>query len=323
MKKKVFAAFLVLALIVVLSIPYFLFSALNKIKKVDLSVNDEDIGVSQETLKEDEVKNITNIALFGLDARNPDLSSRSDTIMIVSIDIESEKVKVTSLMRDMYVPIPGKEDNRINAAYAFGGPVLALKTINSDFNLNIKNFVTINFFGMKDLIDKVGGVKINVKPEEVSGTYVKKPGLQLLNGEQALAYARIRYVGNADYERTERQRRIINELYKTIKSQGIFKLHQTINTLLPYVETNLSNSEILKLASVVMNFNSDNIEQYRLPVNGTFRSQKIRGMAVLVPDIIKNKQLIHEFIYGLEAMNYTNLNELKKKTGCQPQTPQQ
>lgn len=301
MKKKVWVPILILFLTIIFSIFYFFYSSLNKIKKVDLPVSNEEIGISPEIIEENKEADVLNIAFFGLDARNPDLASRSDSIMVVSIDRKNQKVKVTSLMRDMYVQIPGREDNRINTAYVFGGPALALKTINSNFNLDIKNFVTVNFFGLEDLINKVGGVQINIKPEEVSRSLVKKSGLQTLNGKQAVAYARIRYVGNNDYERTERQRRIVNELFKTIKSQGILKLPGTINTLLPYVETNLSNGEILKYASEAIKFNTDNIEEFRLPADGTYKSQKIRSMAVLVPDINKNKQMLHDFIYGKEA----------------------
>jgi len=298
MKKKVLVSVFILFLVVVFSTLYFFNSSLNKIKRVDLPVSNEDMGISPKTLEDNQVSDVFNIAFFGLDARNPDLASRSDSIMVVSIDRKNKKIKVASLMRDMYVPIPGKADNRINAAYVFGGPALALKTINSNFNLDIKNFVTANFFGLEDLVNTVGGVQIDVKPEEVSRTLVKKSGLQTLNGEQALAYSRIRHVGNSDYERTIRQRRIINNLFKTIKAEGILKLTETINILLPYVETNLSKVEILKLASEGIKFNADNIEEYRLPVDGTYKSQKIRGMSVLVPDISKNKEMLHDFIYG-------------------------
>jgi len=311
-KKKVLITILILILTIVFSGLYLFFSSLNKIKRVDLPVSNEEIGISQKALEENEAANVFNIAFFGLDARNPDLASRSDSIMVVSIDRKNQKIKVASLMRDMYVPIPGKEDNRINAAYAFGGPALALKTINSNFNLDIKNFVTANFFGLEDLINKAGGVKIDIKPEEVSYAYVKKSGLQTLNGKQALAYARIRYVGNNDYERTKRQRRIINALFKTIKSQGILKLPGTINILLPYVETNLSNGQILKIASEAIEFNTDNIEEYRLPAAGTYKSQKIRGMEVLVPDISRNEQMLHDFIYGKDAETVTNAEAEKK-----------
>lgn len=311
MKKKIWVIILIILLVVVFSTSYYFYSSFNKINRTKLPAKNEDIGISQETIQENTGTDVLNIAFFGLDARNPDLASRSDSIMIVSIDRKNQKVKVTSLMRDMYVPIPGKEDNRINAAYVFGGPVLALKTINSNFSLDIKNFVTVNFFGLADLINKVGGVQINIKPEEVSQAQVKNPGLQTLNGEQAVAYSRIRHVGNNDYERTERQRRVLNELFKTIKSQGILNLPGTINTLLPYVETNLSNGEILKIASEAIKFNVDNIVEYRLPVDETFKSQKIRSMAVLVPDISKNKELLHNFIYGKDVQVNNNSDTAK------------
>jgi LCP family protein required for cell wall assembly len=221
-------------------------------------------------------------------------------------------------MRDMYVPIPDKEDNRINAAYAKGGPSLAIKTINTNFGLDIRNYVTVDFFGLEKLIDKAGGVEINVSNAEASvlNSYMSelnrlngdtepgvKGGLQTLSGRQAVAYSRIRYVGNSDYERTERQRRVLNELFKRIKSQGVIKLPGVINTILPYVETSLSNAEILDLAMEAMKFNTNDIDQFRLPVNGMYTSQKIRGMAVLVPDIEQNKNKLLEFIYGAEYVN--------------------
>ena len=285
-------------------------SMLNKIKKVQIPKSNEDLGISSKSY---EAKGVVNIVFFGLDRRNPDQASRSDSIMVVSIDNINKKVKVTSLMRDMYVPIPGKESNRINAAYAYGGPLLSIKTINSDFNLDIKNYVAVDFFGLEKLIDKVGGVQINVSAAEakVLNNYMSelnnlngdkapdvKAGLQTLNGRQAVAYSRIRYVGHADYERTERQRRVLNELFKKIKAQGTVKIPGIISQLLPYVETSLTNSEILDYALECMKFNTNSIDQYRLPVDGYFKSESIRGMSVLVPDMEKNKSLLHDFIYG-------------------------
>lgn len=286
-------------------------SMLNKIKKVQIPKNNEDLGISSKSYESNE--KVINIVFFGLDRRNPDQSSRSDSIMVVSIDNVNKKIKVTSLMRDMYVPIPEKGSNRINAAYAFGGPLLSIKTINSDFNLDIKNYVAVDFFGLEKLIDKVGGVEINVSAAEakVLNNYLSElnklngdktqdvtAGQQTLNGRQAVAYSRIRYVGNADYERTERQRRVLNELFKKLKAQGTVKLPGIISQMLPYVETSLTNSEIMGYALDCMKFNANSIAQYRLPVDGYFKSQKIRGMDVLVPDMEKNKLLLHEFIYG-------------------------
>lgn len=287
------------------------------ISNAECGINDEKINTVPLPEHKDakEKADITNIVLFGLDRRNPDAASRSDSIIVVSLDRKNEKVKVSSLMRDMYVQIPGKGDNRINAAYAYGGPQLAIKTINSNFGLDIKNYVTVDFFGCEKLIDKLGGVDIDIKSYEVrelndkisevdkiegnkNTDYVSKPGFQTLDGRQAVAYSRIRYVGNADYERTERQRMVLNEAFKKIKAQGLLKFPNTVETILPYVETSLSKTEIMDLALDAIKFNTDDIVQFRLPANGYFISRNIRGMDVLVPNIEENKNLLHGFIYG-------------------------
>lgn len=288
------------------------YTMLGKINQSKLK--DSDLNISQSAEQESKATGITNILFFGLDARDPDVASRSDSIMVVSIDKKDQKVKVSSLMRDMYVPIPGKGSNKINAAYAFGGAQLAVKTINTDFNLDIRDYVTVNFFGLEKLIDRVGGVQINVSDAEakvmnedyipelnkLNGNKVPnvKGGLQTLDGRQAVAYCRIRYVGHADYQRTDRQRTVLNELFKKIKAQGVVKLPGTVNTILPYVTTSLSKTDILGLAMEAMGFNTTDIEQYRLPVDGHYQSGKRDGMDVLLPNMQENTDLLHQFIYG-------------------------
>jgi len=122
--------------------------------------------------------------------------------------------------------------------------------------------------------------------------------MQKLDGRQALAYSRIRYVGNGDYERTERQRRVMETLLRNIKSISPVKLPGTVANILRYCETSLSKPKIVELGMAVLSFNDNPMRQYRLPVDGTFKSRSIRGMAVLVPDIDKNTELLHKFIYG-------------------------
>jgi len=275
----------------------------------------EDLGISETAPKASET-GVTNILLFGLDSRTENHISRSDTIIITTIDKKNQVIKLTSLMRDMYVPIPGRNKNRINTAYIFGGPTLAIKTVNTNFDLDIRYYVTVDFFGLERIIDQVGGITIDVKKQEIP--YINsciaelnslnkntkpvplltEPGLQTLNGRQAVAYARIRNVGNADFERTERQRRVLVELFKKVKTLNPLKLPGLVSTILPYVETNLPKTEILSLGISVLGFKDKDIIQYRIPVDGTFTSQRINGMAVLVPDIEKNKALLHDFIYG-------------------------
>ncbi|WP_168190159.1 LCP family protein [Caloramator sp. E03] len=314
--KKIVFSLIIIIIFIFSIIGYISLSLIGKIKKMEISKNNTDLGINTEENKE-EVKNtgITNILFFGLDRRNPDENSRTDCIMIISIDNDKKVVKATSLMRDMYVPIPGKGSNRINAAYAFGGPALAIKTINSNFGLNIEKFVTVDFLGLEKLIDTIGGVTINVTSDEakVLNMYLKElnrlnnntvpdvnAGVNTLNGRQAVAYARIRYVGNGDYERTERQREVLNQIFKKLKAQGIIKLTSTISEMLPYVETNLSNKEILSLSLDAAKFDTNNIIQFRIPADGTFKSENIRGMAVLVPNLNENKKRLKEFIYGAQ-----------------------
>ena len=314
MKKKIIIVVSVIigvVLVVAAAGGIYTFSLLNKVKKQELPKTNEELGIVEKP-EEKKDDSIVNIALFGLDRRNPDQASRSDSIMVLTIDNKHKKIKLASLMRDMYVNIPEKGENRINAAYAFGGPGLAVKTINSNFDLDIKNYASIDFFGLEKLIDKVGGVNINVSDAEakVLNQYLKElnklngdtvpdvsGGEQVLNGRQAVAYSRIRYVGNADYERTERQRRVLGEVFKKASKVNPVSLPGIISTALPYVETSLSNGDILDLSMKAMKFGQSELLEYRLPVDGTFKGQKIRGMSVLVPDMEKNTKLLHDFIY--------------------------
>ena len=276
--------------------------------------------MEEDSKVEESKDDVTNIAFFGLDARKKGQNTRSDVIMVLSIDRKNNKIKVSSIMRDLYVNIPGKGKNKINAAYAFGGAPLAVKTLNTLFDLNIRNYVTVDFFGMEKLIDKIGGVDINIKESEIKAfndclaelnilngdedepepdyNFIKEPGIKRLTGRQAVAYSRIRYVGNADYERTERQRRVLNDIYKKVKAQGVTKLTDTLSEILPYVETSLSNNEIIGLTFDVIKINSENLDEYRIPVDGCYKPETLtNGMQVLTPDISLNKAKLHEFIY--------------------------
>lgn len=319
-KKTIIIIAVSTVLALILGVFIYGYSILLNIDYNELPGSDEELGITTVPEHEDkgdsgaksvitnvtdipdvDIPDITNIVLFGIDRRNPDEASRSDTIIVVSLDRKNEKIKVISLMRDMYVPIYGRESIRINAAYAYGGAELSIKTINSNFGLDIRNYAAVDFGGFEKIIDKLGGVEIDVKDYEVLEIEgVSEPGLQYLNGKQAVDYSRIRYVGNADFERTARQRNILNVLYRKINNQEIVKLQETIVSLMPYVETSLTKIEIITLALDVLKYDTDSIEQLRLPADGLYKNQKIRGMYVLVPDLEKNKNLLHDFIYGTE-----------------------
>jgi len=320
MKKKIAIGVILALSAVVLYGIFYGYSFLNKIDRGKLPESKEELGIKEpENRDEGNKEDVTNIALFGVDARKKGQSTRSDVIMVLSIDRKNNKIKVSSIMRDLYVDIPGKGKNKINAAYAFGGAPLAVKTLNTLFDLNIRNYVTVDFFGMEKLVDKIGGVDVNIKESEIKVlnnylvelnklngdkpdyNFIKEPGVKRLTGRQAVAYSRIRYVGNADYERTERQRRVLNDIYKKVKAQGVTKLTGTLSEILPYVETSLSNNEIIGLAFDVIKINSENLDEYRIPVDGCYKPETLtNGMQVLTPDIPLNKAKLHEFIYEIK-----------------------
>lgn len=232
-------------------------------------LTDAELGISEVQLSED----VVNIALFGVDSRNlSTVKGNSDSIMILSIDTVHHSIKITSIMRDSLVPIEGYNPNKINAAYAYGGPELAIKTLNQVFNLNIRDYATVNFAGMADIIDAVGGVDIELTEAErinannhmkslalSSGSAydpIPQAGLQTLSGVQAVSFARIRYVSTADgtrddYGRTDRQRYVMEQLFNKALSMGISKYPSMIKSLLPYVETSLTYGDILNMASVL------------------------------------------------------------------------
>jgi len=267
------------------------------------------------------VKKVTNIALFGLD-RQSDEHCRSDTMMVLSIDEINNEIELTSLMRDMYVNIPGMGGDRLNHAYAYGGPGLSINTINQNFALDIQYYASVDFKGLSQLIDCLGGMGIEVKQGEIeylngyldelneidpdsTAPYITVPGRQLLNGKQAVGYMRIRYFGNGDFERTERQRTVLSQILERAKKAGVLKVPDLLSAILPYVETNIPKSKILSLGMTCLGFSKD-LKQHRLPIDGSFSYQSIRGMSVLVPDMDKNVEDLHKFIYGENGVPATN-----------------
>ncbi len=257
---------------------------------------------------------VTNIALFGIDVgRQKYEAAHSDAIMIISIDETHKKIKLSSFIRDTYVDIDGHGKGRINAAYMFGGPQLAIKTINKNFNMNIRDYYTVNFSGLADIIDGVGGLEINVKRSEIDeinkymrevakikkqrATPITKAGIQRLNGKQAVAYARIRKVGNGDFDRTERQKEVLTALIIKIQNQGTGKYPYIISKMLPYVETSMSKTEIVRTGTEVFTAGISNVEWCRFPINGYYKGKIVNKAWYLITDIKATKKHLHKFIY--------------------------
>lgn len=260
---------------------------------------------------------VYNILLVGHDSRYRDLLGNSDSMIVVSINKKTEEITLTSIMRDIYISRPGYGYGRINAALPMGGPDLMIQTIEENFKTDIDCYVAVSFYSFMDVVDAVGGVEITVKDEEIwiLNKYVQElngllglpaddgklatGGTYLLTGKQALGYSRIRYVGNADYERTERQRRVLEEIFSEAKNCNLVELNDLLNTILPNVITDIGEGEML---SLLLNFSTDykdyEIQQARIPYDGTFTPMNVGGASVIGIDIQANIDYLHRDVYG-------------------------
>lgn len=271
----------------------------NKLSKMDkIEVDKTDLGINKDiTSTYNQSDKIKNIALFGVDAPDGE-SGRSDSIMIATIDPVHQKLKLTSIMRDSYVNIPGRGLDKINHAYAFGGPQLAMKTINENFGLNISDFMTVNFSSLPIIIDALGGVDIAITDEEVSHIPgISYAGTYTLTGEQALAYSRIRYAEGGDYKRTERQRTVLEGLFQKALSLPATSYLSTLDTVLPYIQTNMSSNTILSLGTKALTSFNGQLEQQRFPLDGYCEGAMIDGVYYLTFDAETTKQQFMDYIF--------------------------
>ena len=247
---------------------------------------------------------IKNILLIGQDARPGEERARSDSMIICSVNQETKKITLISLMRDMFVPYPGDyEATRINHSYVYGGMSLLDQIIEEDFGIHIDGNVEVSFEGFVDVMDMIGPLEINLKDYEVG--YMNRhthagfsAGPNLMNGEQLLVYARARHVGHADWERTERQRTVLIKAYNKVKDRSIKELYALAEAALPCLSTDMNNTEIMRYIYTAFINRMTIGETYRLPVEGTYTSEIIYGMDVLVPDLRANSILLHRYIYG-------------------------
>ncbi|WFE19034.1 LCP family protein [Clostridium perfringens] len=223
---------------------------------------------------------------------------RSDAIVILALDEEYKVIKLASIMRDSYVDVPGHGDDKITHAYAFGGSELAMKTLNDNFKVNVEDFMSINFTSLPEIIDKLGEVKINIIPEEIHHIpEITFLGEQVLNGEQALTYSRIRYANGGDYKRTERQRVVLEAIFEKLKSTPTKEYPSLIDDFLPYIETNMSSMDMIKLATDAAPLVKGNLETARFPLDGYCDGKMINGVWYLVYDRQATLNKIQEYIY--------------------------
>lgn len=231
----------------------FISNKLGKMQKIDL--NEDDLNVSSQV--EQNLADYRNIAIFGIDSREDTYSrgNRSDCIIIASINNKTKEVKLVSVYRDTYVQIEGHGLDKITHAYSFGEAPLAIKTLNTNLDLNVKEFVTVNFDSVKEIIDNIGGISMQITDEEVSHIPgITKAGTYNLTGEQALAYARIRHATGGDYKRTERMRDVLTAVVNKVKTFNISQLNTFVDKTLPRVYTNITANDIFSLLPSVTSY---------------------------------------------------------------------
>ena len=237
-------------------------------------------------------KGITNILLAGTDGRPGEKNSRSRSARLFTVDSKNKSLKLTSLNRDTYVNIPGRGEEKLTHAYAYGGANLLVETIENNFEIDIQNYAVVDFYSFMDIVDALGGVEVEVRSSEIkelnkfidetynlnnnankgSIQYINSPGIQRLNGYQALSYARIRK-NDSTQERDRRQRAVIESLMNGVKDLSVSKYPKLLDTILPYVKTNMKPAEIISLAGKILgignlvSYNSDRVSHLQILVN--------------------------------------------------------
>lgn len=333
-------AIMLCALTVVGAVGGYAYHLLNSLERDEEfeQLDNSDFGIVEE-LEED----VYNIALFGVDTREKgDFSGNSDSIMILSVQKVQNQIKIISVMRDSLVPIESESGTvykKVNAAYQIGGPVLAIKTLNQLFGLDIKDYATVNFYGMGDIIDAVGGITATITESELENElginamiheqcgyldldpqdyFIWQAGEQQLNGVQAVAYARIRYAESADgnfndFGRVERQHYVMQQLLNKALELEVTAYPRLVKSLLPYVKTSLTNSELLSLAMVLKG--SPQLLQTRVPSDEYIINEDFRGTGAST--VYYNYEyagnIIRAFLYdGITPEDYMLINGINK-----------
>lgn len=327
---------IVLILVILLGISagfgvWYVHDKLGRLNYVDIDENEIEVnsGIDKD------LKGYRTIAIFGVDSRNNELvkGTRSDCIILATINENTKEVNLTSVYRDTYLEITGRDLDKITHAYAYGGATLAMSTLNTNLDLNIKEFVTVNFESVVDIVDAVGGVNMNITSAELqqingiinetnritgnNAKHLSKTGNQTLNGVQALAYGRIRYTAGGDYKRTERMRDIMMAVVNKAKRMSVSQLNALADKLLPIVYTNINASEIISLIPQLATYKITDSTGWPYDTKGA----TIKGVWYGPPITLEsNVKELHEKVYGQIGYEPSEKvkeisNKIVKKTG--------
>lgn len=284
---------------------------------------------NEDDVKYKEVEGITNVLLVGTDARDLKESARADSIIIATLDNNNKEIRLTSLFRDTLVDIEGYGPYKLNAAMALGGIELLKDTIQRTYDINIDKYIIINFWGFEAIIDKMGGLEIDIKDyqldelnkyigESTGGNDcpVTESGLQLLNGKQALSYARIRKGVGDEFERTERQREVLFKVAEKLRETKPTKYFGIVNSMLDYINTNIDIFDALNMAYTIYKFNNLETKQIHIPLTELSDDMNYGGDIgwVFIMDKEQNTEVLHDFIFNAvepdeSKFDYNSLEE--------------
>lgn len=321
----------VCVLLIAIGIMYVVTTTTKEVDRVALdqkqiTINDG-VAETMATTSEKQQLGYRNVALFGVDARDGELGkgTRSDTIIIASINQDTQEIKLVSVFRDTYLNLGNDSYNKCNAAYAKGGPEQAINMLNSNLDLDITDYVTVGFAGLIDAVDALGGIEMDVTDAEIShlNNYqlcmaqelgvdyipVKESGKQLLNGMQATAYCRIRYTKGDDFRRAERQRDVLTAMMNKAKLASVSDLTNMVNAVLPQVQTSLNVNEIISVLGSVASYDVVTSDGFPFEGNREGITMGSKGACVIPSTLDENAVILHEMLYP-EA-DYTPSKQVK------------
>ena len=312
--KKIAIAVVIIIVMILGIIAGFIY---NKVSKVNfVKIDEGNLAIENKT-------GYRNIALLGVDTRDMNSldGSRSDAIIIVSINEQSKDVNLISVYRDSYIDVQGHGLTKVTHAYAYGGPELALNTLNRNLDLDISEFVTVNFEIVADVVDLVGGIDIDIDKSELSqmnkyiedtsknvgrkANKITSAGKQHLDGIQAVTYARIRKTAGGDYKRTERMRTVLTEVFEKAKKMDVGKLNELANKVLPQVQTNIGLSEVVSLIPTISSINISDSIGWPYEVKGITLDRWYGVPTTLEANVVK----LHRELFGQK--DYTASDTVK------------
>ncbi len=265
-------------------------------------------------------EDIYNVLLIGVDRQERTWNGNSDAMILLSINTADNRITMVSLMRDIYVNIPDVGYKKLNAAYAYGGGPLLCQTITENFKIEVNNYVAVDFWDLVEVIDIIGGVDLEITPEEaeVANGYImdlcvrqleidpephyfpEEGGWVHADGVQTVSYARNRYVGNSDFQRTERQRYILTQLMSEVSDMSLAQMTADMQDILEFIMTNIEEADLWSLVTEVPELLDYDFQQSRVPYDGMYSNIYVNGQDMLVPDWEDTLTLLHDFIYNYD-----------------------